>query len=897
MFSFSKPKPPTMGVLLCASAFLLSSFNSLARADTETNIHDFGGSDGANPVGRLVAAGDGTFYGAAQFGGATGLGCVFKITESGTETVLHNFGNGTPQSDGLEPAAGVIVGKDGMLYGTTTGGGADGFGTVYKMTPAGVVTILHSFAGTTDGAIPETPLTFGKDGRLYGTTSADSEYENSGDGTVFSMNTDGSNYIVQCRFATMANVRGTLTLAPGSSTALYGTASTYGGAGEGALFSIIPGTADGSGALKVLHTFSDGSVAYDGSYPNGALIVDTAGNIYGTTFTGGANDNGTAYKYASTGAYTVLYSFDDLNYLPAGGLILGSDGNFYGTTERSTEGNGSVYSLSTTGSFNDIYDFGDYGNYNGSDPIAPPTEDSNGNFIGLTNQGGDGNDDGAAYTLTAVLSNPVKVSSVALSPTGVVGGSANSKATITLAQPAPSGGAVVILASSNMSAATVPASVTVAANSETATFTVTSHSVVSNASATITATYNSSSASANLTVSGTGPALSALTLSPTSVAGGASTTANTVTLSAPATAGTTVTLSSSNTSAAAVPASVVIASNVSSANFTINTSAVTAIQKVTITAKYNGNTETATLTVTPPPIALQSVVLSPASTNGGTSTTANRIYLTGDAAANTVVTLASSNTNVATLAANTVTISSGASSHTFTINTKAVTSTQTVTILANYNGVTQMSTLTVTPTPTPLMVSSVTLSPTGVIGGQANSTGTVTLNAAAPAGGAIVTLGSSDQSASVPSTVTVAAGATSAAFTITTSAITAQTSATISAIYGGAYQFATLTVNPPASSGATLKSVTLSPVSTKGGSAATTANRVSFTSAPTSNQTVTLTSSNTAVATVPSTVTVDSGSTSRTFTTTTKAVTSQQTVTITATSGGVTQTATLTVTP
>ncbi len=277
MFSLNTLKTTTLSALLLfGSALLLSISQSAARADTETNIHDFGGSDGVNPVGSLVTAGDGTFYGVTATGGSAGLGCVFKITESGTETVLHSFGSGTPQSDGLEPFAGVIVGSDGNLYGTTSGGGANSLGTVYKITPAGVVTILHSFAGTTDGAIPETPLTFGKDGRLYGCTPADYEYENDGDETVFSLNTDGSGYLVQYQFPSGDHGAGILALAPGTSTTLYGT---IGGMGEnnsegyGQLYSLTPGTTDGSAVVKVLHSFSNGSVADDGMVPNGALIA------------------------------------------------------------------------------------------------------------------------------------------------------------------------------------------------------------------------------------------------------------------------------------------------------------------------------------------------------------------------------------------------------------------------------------------------------------------------------------------------------------------------------------------------------------------------------------------------------------------------------------------------
>ncbi len=192
---------------------------------------------------------------------------------------------------------------------------------------------------------------------------------------------------------------------------------------------------------------------------------------------------------------------------------------------------------------------------------------------------------------------------------------------------------------------------------------------------------------------------------------------------------------------------------------------------------------------------------------------------------------------------------------------------------------------------------SVTLSPTSTQGGTAATTANrVYWNGNAPAN-EVVTLKSSNTAvAAVPSSVTISSASSSHAFTITTKAVTATQTVTITATSGGVTQTATLTVTaPPAPAG--LKSVTLSPTSTEGGSAATTANRVYWNGNAPASETVTLKSSNTAVAAVPSSVTISSGSSSHTFTITTKAVTSQQAVTITATSGGVSQSATLTVTP
>jgi thermitase len=197
--------------------------------------------------------------------------------------------------------------------------------------------------------------------------------------------------------------------------------------------------------------------------------------------------------------------------------------------------------------------------------------------------------------------------------------------------------------------------------------------------------------------------------------------------------------------------------------------------------------------------------------------------------------------------------------------------------------------------PTQPSLSSLSLNPTSVVGGN-SSTGTVTLSGPAPSGGFVVSLSSSNTNvATVPSTVTVPAGATSANFTVSTQAVSSATSVTITASAGGVSRSATLTVNPP-SSGVTLQSLTISPTSVVGGNSATGTVTLSG-PAPSGGFVVSLSSSNTNVATVPSTVTVPAGATSANFTISTRAVSSATSVTITASAGGVSRSATLTVNP
>src|SRR5713226_3648019 len=381
------------------------------------------------------------------------------------------------------------------------------------------------------------------------------------------------------------------------------------------------------------------------------------------------------------------------------------------------------------------------------------------------------------------------LSSVAVNPASVTGGNP-STGTVTLSGPAPSGGAVVSLSSSDLSASVPADGVTVPAGATSATFTVTTSPVATSTSVTISASYGGGTQTATLTVSPqTLPVLSSLTLDPPNVTGGTPST-GTVTLDRPASsAGALVSLSSSNT-AASVPANgVTVPAGATSATFTVTTSAVATSTAVTISASYRNGTQTAALTVVPP--VPSSLSLSPASVTGATSSPTGTVTLNGPAPSGGALVFLSSNNAAASVPANGVTIPAGATSATFTVTTSAVVTLTSVTISGSYGGGTQTATLTVIPP----VLSSLTLNPTSVIGGPLGpSTGTVTLNAPAPAGGAQVALSSSNPSAaSVPPTVTIPAGTTSATFTVTTNPVIVSTTVTISGSYNGT-KTATLTI-------------------------------------------------------------------------------------------------------
>ena len=471
----------------------------------------------------------------------------------------------------------------------------------------------------------------------------------------------------------------------------------------------------------------------------------------------------------------------------------------------------------------------------------------------------------------------VTVASVTLNPTTVQGGR-SSAGTVTLSGPAPTGGAVITLSSSNTAVAQVSATLPVAANATSATFNVTTGSVSADTTVSISATYGTTKA-ASLVVTAAPPALASLTLNPAGVIGGNSSTA-TVILSAVAPVGGATVSLNSGSSVAQVPANVTVAAGTTTAAFTVATSAVATTTTANISGTY-GTIQSAGLTVNPP--SLTSVTLNPATVQGGSPSTGT-VTLNGIApAAGVVVTLSSNSTSAHVPGS--ITITAGATTATFAVTTSVVSTSTSATITGTYGG-TKSAVLTINPAPPAL--ASLTMSPTSVIGGT-RSTGTVMLTAPALSGGAVVLLSSSNTGAAqAPTSVTVAAGGTTATFTVTTFAIASSTLVTVSGTYGGTQQAATLTVNPP-----TLSSLALSPTSLFGGSA--TKGTVTLSGpAPSGGAVIPLTSSNTSVAQVPTSVTVSAGATTATFSVTTTPVTVNASAVISGTYG-VTRSATLTV--
>ena len=309
-------------------------------------LKNFFGTNGIEPFAGLVLGSDGNLYGTTYSGGTSNLGTVFKINRDDSGfAVLHSFIGG---SDGENPEAGLIEGSDGALYGTTYFANSSNRGTVFKINKDGSgYSVLHIFTGYPgDGQQPTGRLLQGSDGALYGTTLFGGSY---GAGTVFTLNKDGSGYGVLYNFGASGDGAGPIAgLIEGSDHALYGTTQLGGGTGyQGTVFKI---NKDGSG-YQILHRFS--TTGNDGQTPNGELMEGSDGALYGGTANGGVNGGGTIYKLNKDGSgYTILRSFFGTGgdgQSPKCALLQLSNGVFYGTTELgSANGAGCVFALSTS---------------------------------------------------------------------------------------------------------------------------------------------------------------------------------------------------------------------------------------------------------------------------------------------------------------------------------------------------------------------------------------------------------------------------------------------------------------------------------------------------------------------------------------------------------------------
>jgi hypothetical protein len=390
---------------------------------------------------------------------------------------------------------------------------------------------------------------------------------------------------------------------------------------------------------------------------------------------------------------------------------------------------------------------------------------------------------GASFTIL-----PVVASGVTFYPSSVDAGSP-APFTVYLNGPAPAGTSIS-LTSSNPSVLQVPGAVSVATGSTSVSVTGATFAISSQTSVTVTANYNGGSAQGSLTV--VPLSLIGFSLNTLDITGGSSVTGTVWLSDRTPSGGVNVSLSSTS-SLVQVPSTVNVAAGSSSATFTATTSSVSSVTNVTVTASYNGTSYNLTLTLVPALPYLELLSFAPATVDSGSSTVGT-ITLTSPAPLGGATVSLTSSFFVA-IVQPAIAVQGGATTATFTVTTQAIGFISPVTITATYNGTTLSALVTIVPPGTSLAPSSLTLSPSVVLGGS-SSTATVLLTGPAPAGGAALALSSDNAGVLVPPVITVPAGLNSATFTATSSPVSDVATATITATYGGLFESSLLTVEP-----------------------------------------------------------------------------------------------------
>jgi uncharacterized repeat protein (TIGR03803 family) len=357
-----------------------------ASAQTYTVLHTYpigSGSYSGIAAPQVMSQGrDGNLYSTIQNDGTKNVGTVYSMTAAGTLSTVYSFCALTSCTDGAGPWGGVTLGFDGNFYGTTQGGGTHAAGTVFKVTPTGTLTTLWNFANGTDESAPVYTTVQGQDGNMYGVSE---EQYNGQYGAFFKVSASGV-------FKALRDFNYTNGASPNLPTQgidgnFYGT-TQFGGDPTCKCGVVYKLTA--TGAITVLHAFK--GYPTDGNRPIGILVQGPDGNFYGTTYKGGTtNGNGTVFKITPTGVLTLLHSFNYGNgnfdaQLPEAGLTLGTDGNFYGVTANGgTKNAGAIFKITPAGSESVLYSFCSVTCNDGFSPTTPLVLHTGGKFYGNTN--------------------------------------------------------------------------------------------------------------------------------------------------------------------------------------------------------------------------------------------------------------------------------------------------------------------------------------------------------------------------------------------------------------------------------------------------------------------------------------------------------------------------------
>lgn len=358
---------------------------TMSAAQIYFDLWNFSGGDGQAPANpQHIAQGqDGNLYGtvAESLGGS---GVIFSVTPAGALTVIHTF---TGKPDGARPSAGLTLGLDGNFYGSTVLGGTSDLGTVFKVTPSGSVTILYNFTGMTDGAYPYATPVLGNDGNFYGVTQLATAYKITPSGTFTLLGTiPGRSYAP---------------LALGWDGNFYGTTQQGGTLNQGTVFRMTP-----AGSVSVIYNFD----TTHGGVPWAGLVVAADGNFYGTATAGGSGGGGVVFRVTPSGSYKVLHNFPvgSINdgSTPIAGVVFSTDGTFYGSTSSGgANGFGVIFKLGPTGSYTFI---NQYDKTTGSDGEGDLVQHTNGWVYGLAKTGGV-RGDGVLYGLDLLLGTTVKL--------------------------------------------------------------------------------------------------------------------------------------------------------------------------------------------------------------------------------------------------------------------------------------------------------------------------------------------------------------------------------------------------------------------------------------------------------------------------------------------------------
>lgn len=371
----SEKQQTRKALVFAAAAIMVAIFAMPCAAQSFSVIHGFTGSDGSLPTVGLIADQAGNLYGTTQQGGSRnctfGCGTVFKMTHQGSGWILKPLYTFTGGTDGAAPNGRVAFGPDGSLYGTTTGGGPYQFGVVFRLQPPITTcrtvlcpwteTVLYSFTGLSDGALPEGDLVFDQAGNLYGTADGGGNGNGgcySGCGVVYELTpSHGSwNYSLLYSFNGSSDggepPDGVILDASGN---LYGTTTVGGSYDLGTVYEL---TYNGSGWTEnVLHSFAGGSD--DGKFPEAGLTFDTHGDLFGVTVSGGVHGPGTVFELQPGNggwSYSILYDIGLYGGQPIANLLIDNAGNLYGTLySGGTYGRGAVFELQNlAGSWNYI---------------------------------------------------------------------------------------------------------------------------------------------------------------------------------------------------------------------------------------------------------------------------------------------------------------------------------------------------------------------------------------------------------------------------------------------------------------------------------------------------------------------------------------------------------------